>query len=139
MTTDKSQISWHESGKQMFNLDLSKSEYFVQTFTNLNILKLTAVLSASFGTSNKREIVGAALSHLMYTYYFNQVGIDAIYSFLGGSLLQKKKYTYATLPLLSDLLDSVNDLSDTKTLTQASWTKNGIFALGFLSAYLKFV
>jgi len=133
------EANWFESGRNMWEQDLSETAYFEQTFSELSILKLAALISAGIGTSNRYELIGALLSHLIYSYGAGQKGVDGIFSFLGGSLLHKKKYALASLPLLSDVIDSVNELRKTKTLTTGAITKNGLFVLGFLSSQLKFV
>ena len=76
------------------------------SFTNADdpVASIIALLSASAGVSNQREVWGAMISHVVW-YMSGFKGVDALYSFLSGSEMYKKKFAYAVFPTLKDLGD----------------------------------
>ena len=95
-------------------------------------LSIIALLSACAGVTNQREIWGAMLAHMVW-YLGKNKGVDAMYSFLAGSLVYKRRYAFAAFPALKDIMD----IKSKETYT---WIfKNGIFACGYLAAMYRYV
>ena len=137
------QTGWFESGQTILaserGVQILESQVVGDTFKELSLLKIAALVSAAAGTSNRYELFGALVSHVIYNYGFGGKGVDGIFSFLGGSLLQKKNYKFAALPILSDGIDNVNTLRREKSLSTSVWGKNFSFVCGFVASHLKYV
>ena len=95
-------------------------------------LSILALLSASAGVTNQREIWGALLAHLVW-YLGQNKGVDAMYSFLAGVLVYKKRYVFAAFP-------TFKDVADIQSKEMYTWAfKNGLWACGYLAAMYRYV
>ena len=138
MSTQEHEQSWFESGEDYV---FQKPQDITDTLAlkDVTLAKLAAFVSAAGGIRTRGEIYSAVGSHVVYAYLFGQSGIDGIYSYLAGVHLAKKRFRWASVPLLVDAFESINQYRRTKSIALDTYAKNGILATGFLLAYFKII
>ena len=137
METDKDEIAWYEAGEEYFVEQ--PAPLIGEKLGGISIVKLAAFLVGATGVSTRSEIYATIVAHLIYTFGFGQKNIDGIYGFLAGVHLAKKQYRYASIPLLVDSYESINQYRKLKTFKSDTIGKNVLLLLGFGSAYLKII
>ena len=92
------------------------------SFQNVDepVVSVLALLSASAGVTTQREVWGAMLAHFVWWATGNK-GVDALYSFLAGAEMYKRKFAYAVFPTLKDLGDLRKDRAKRNMIKSAIW------------------
>ena len=129
--------AWYEAGEEFLFED--RPDKILDVFDEITIAKLAAFLSAAFGIQGRYEIYAAMVAHVIYAYGFGKKGVDGIYSFLAGVHLAKRRYRFASIPLLVDAYESINDFRKERKINIETYAKNSLLLAGFGAAYLKWI
>ena len=131
------ETSWFESGKEIiFEDEQDLGKMFVHHVT---LAKLAALVTAALGVDSRIEIYGAVIAHLIYVYGFGQKNIDGIYSYLAGNHIARKKYRYASVPILVDAWETINQWRSGGGFKMDTYGKNVLLLIGWLLAFFKII
>ena len=118
-------------------------KYFVEAFQRETgeypAYSVLALFSLAFGIKHVKEFVAGTAGGVIQHFVAEGEGVDGMVSCLAGVQIQKRRYTTAAFPVLLETWKGLRDFQKGKYLSKQNISRNGLFFLGFLMSYFKYV
>ena len=103
------------------------------------LYSVLALFSLAFGIKHVKEFVAGTAGGVIQHFVAEGEGVDGMVSCLAGVQIQKRRYTTAAFPVLLETWKGLRDFQKGKALSKQNISRNGLFFLGFLMSYFKYV
>ena len=117
--------------------------YFVEAFQKETgeypAYSVLALFSLAFGIKHVKEFAAGTVGGVIQHFVADGEGVDGMVSCLAGVQIHKRRYTTAAFPVLLETWKGLRDFQKGKALSKQNISRNGLFLLGFLMSYFKYV